>query len=276
MICAAAQLDPTGAQIIVIGAVEEETPGSRGAHYIRERYMPDAVVIGEPSGWSGVTLGYKGRIGIHYDVQRPLSHMAGSGEKATEVAVTFWNQLTAYFDGLGDDQGLFRRATAVLGAFAGNIERAHLDISCRVPPGFDFDRLDAFLATIRQDARIDIDERTPAVLMDRSSPTARALTRSIRLHSGRPVFKLKTGTSDMNVVAQRWQVPMVAYGPGDSNLDHTPGEHLDFNEYHSAIAVLGDALSFLIAELRESRTDPIYSEDEEAEVLRRLADLGYL
>ena len=32
---------------------------------------------------------------------------------------------------------------------------------------------------------------------------------------GRPRFKLKTDTADMNVVGPAWGCPIVAYGPGD-------------------------------------------------------------
>jgi LysW-gamma-L-lysine carboxypeptidase len=42
----------------------------------------------------------------------------------------------------------------------------------------------------------------------------------------------------MNVVAPIWDCPIVAYGPGDSALDHTPDEHIDLDEYLRAIRVL--------------------------------------
>ena len=56
--------------------------------------------------------------------------------------------------------------------------------------------------------------------------------------SAQPGFVVKTGTSDMNVVAPVWQCPIVAYGPGDSSLDHTPHEHLELDEYWRAVLVL--------------------------------------
>ncbi len=49
----------------------------------------------------------------------------------------------------------------------------------------------------------------------------------------------------MNIVAPIWDCPIVAYGPGDSSLDHTPEEHLDLDEYLRAIDVLADVLSRL-------------------------------
>ena len=65
--------------------------------------------------------------------------------------------------------------------------------------------------------------------------------------SVQPGFVVKTGTSDMNVVAPVWQCPIVAYGPGDSALDHTPHEHLELDEYWTAVLVLERWLRLLTA-----------------------------
>ena len=74
----------------------------------------------------------------------------------------------------------------------------------------------------------------------------RALLRAIRAEGGRPRFKLKTGTSDMNVVGPAWGCPIVAYGPGDSSLDHTPDEHIDAREFRRSVRVLARALETLV------------------------------
>jgi LysW-gamma-L-lysine carboxypeptidase len=42
----------------------------------------------------------------------------------------------------------------------------------------------------------------------------------------------------MNVVGPLWRCPIVAYGPGDSALDHTPDEHVSLDEYWRAISVM--------------------------------------
>ncbi len=49
----------------------------------------------------------------------------------------------------------------------------------------------------------------------------------------------------MNVVGPIWGCPLVAYGPGDSALDHTPHEHIVLEEYLAAIRVLTRALRTL-------------------------------
>jgi LysW-gamma-L-lysine carboxypeptidase len=65
-----------------------------------------------------------------------------------------------------------------------------------------------------------------------------------------PGFVVKTGTSDMNVVAPLWQCPIVAYGPGDSGLDHTPQEHLELDEYWKAVLVLEATLRHVAHSIR--------------------------
>ena len=50
----------------------------------------------------------------------------------------------------------------------------------------------------------------------------------------------------MCVVGPAWMCPIVAYGPGDSKLDHTPDEHMVLDEYIRAIDVLTFALKQLI------------------------------
>jgi LysW-gamma-L-lysine carboxypeptidase len=58
-------------------------------------------------------------------------------------------------------------------------------------------------------------------------------------------LKLKTATSDINVFAEYWAVPMATYGPGDSRLDHSDDEHIEIEEYLKGIRVLGETLASL-------------------------------
>jgi LysW-gamma-L-lysine carboxypeptidase len=46
----------------------------------------------------------------------------------------------------------------------------------------------------------------------------------------------------MNVAGPAWGCPILAYGPGDSALDHTPNEHIQLDEYWRAVLILEQAL----------------------------------
>ena len=82
---------------------------------------------------------------------------------------------------------------------------------------------------------------------DKRNRLVKAFLKAIRTGGGHPAFKVKTGTSDMNVVAPHWQCPVVAYGPGDSAFDHTPQEQISLREYGQAIDVLEQTLLQLTA-----------------------------
>ncbi|HSV67709.1 MAG TPA: M20/M25/M40 family metallo-hydrolase [Mycobacteriales bacterium] len=254
MVCAAAQADLHGAQVVVAGVVGEETDG-HGARHLSHCFDPDAAIIGEPNGWAGIGIGYKGRVTFDYAVRRPPSHTASDQEKASEVAVGFWNRLQEHLasyapgPGYAPGQRAFDRPIATLGEMTGTIERADLAVSCRIPPGFDIPAFERFLAGAADGGVVTVDDRTPAVLVPTGAVTVQALCAGVRAHGGRPKLKIKTGTADLNVVADRWAVPMAVYGPGDSRLDHTDHEHLDLDEYATAIGVLTDALERLAAGL---------------------------
>ena len=79
-------------RVIVAGAVEEETTTSRGARHIAATHTPDACIIGEPSGTSGYTLGYKGRLVLWLRVERGGSHSAGPDASAADEALAWWQR----------------------------------------------------------------------------------------------------------------------------------------------------------------------------------------
>jgi LysW-gamma-L-lysine carboxypeptidase len=244
MICAAAARPDFPGTIRVIGAVEEEWL-SRGGHHIAATVPPpDALIIGEPGGWERVVLGYKGKIDLEFWVERPASHSTNPAAKASEVAAGFWQHV---LDTLGPerDHGSFSVPAATLRKITGDLVTGRVEVDCRVPPGFD---VDDFVGRLRQAAtggEVKLIRSIPAVRVERSSPVASCLSAAIRRQGGQPRPTLKTGTSDMNTVSPTWTVPMAAYGPGSSALDHSDDEHIELAEFRSAIAVLGAAVDEL-------------------------------
>jgi LysW-gamma-L-lysine carboxypeptidase len=105
--------------------------------------------------------------------------------------------------------------------------------------------LRAHLRALAGDADVQFAGDEPAYRAPKNTALVRAFLASLRAHGASPAFRLKTGTSDMNIVGPVWNCPILAYGPGDSGLDHTPHEHVSLVEFGRAIAVLQDALARL-------------------------------
>ncbi len=241
-------------RFVVIGATEEEAPSSRGARHIMEVLQPDAVLIGEPSGWAGMTLGYKGRLVAQVRAEKDNFHTAGEGRSAADNLTEAWFRVRAWAASSAEDGGIFDAVQATLQSITstgdGLVQRAEAAVGLRLPPRLSPQNAQEQILDLLTDlpsVSVTFVGHETAVRHPKDNALTRAMRVAIRAHGGTPVFKVKTGTSDMNVVAARWPVPTLAYGPGDSGLDHTPDERLDLAEYDRAVRVLTDALIRLAA-----------------------------
>jgi LysW-gamma-L-lysine carboxypeptidase len=240
-----------GWRLVVVGAVGEEGD-SRGAYALVDRHRPQMTLIGEPSGWDHITLGYKGTTWLRYSVQKDMTHTASRVESASETAVDFWNRVVAYAKSRNTGQERpFNQLTPTLRSMSssqdGFTQSAQLHIGFRLPPEIQHDALRDDLRALAGDAALEFGDGIPAYRAEKNTPLVRAMLSGIRAAGGTPSFTLKTGTADMNIVAPVWDCPAIAYGPGDSNLDHTPGEHVLVSEYLRSIDVLAAALRELTA-----------------------------
>lgn len=121
-------------------------------------------------------------------------------------------------------------------------------IGMRVPVGLTIAQVEHQVARFANGAQISFSSEEEAFRADKNNALVRAFLGAIRDVGGKPAFTLKTGTADMNIVGPVWGCPIVAYGPGDSALDHTPNEHLVLAEYERAIDVLARVLTVVGSE----------------------------
>lgn len=238
------------ARLVVIGAVEEEAHGRGARHLARTMPPPYCAIIGEPGDWEGITLGYKGMLTVDYRRVQPGGHSAGAYPGPAEKAVGFWNRLMTFAEEYnGTHSGRFNTLDPALRDFRtfsdGLDDSVEMNIVIRIPPGIAAADLEQELLAWRNGAALSFPGSDAPFCSEKNTPLVRALLQAIRTEDGRPRFKLKTGTSDMNVVGPVWGCPIVAYGPGDSSLDHTPDEHIDVKEFRRSINVLARALEIL-------------------------------
>jgi LysW-gamma-L-lysine carboxypeptidase len=255
--CFAAAVASVGARpgwrFIVVGAAAEEGD-SHGAKYLCANHRPpEMVVIGEPSGWDHVTLGYKGSLWLDYRVSRPLAHTAARVPSAGECAVGFWNALSAAAqDYNAGHERVFEQLSPSLREMNsvqdGFTQTASLRINLRIPPALDEAEIRSLLNALSDSGELRWEEFTPAYRAEKNTALVRALLAGIRRAGGQPGFTLKSGTSDMNLAGPAWSCPILAYGPGDSSLDHTPEERILIGDYLKGIQALSAALEILTRE----------------------------
>jgi LysW-gamma-L-lysine carboxypeptidase len=258
---AVSQVDvPNDWRLTVVGAVEEEAASSRGARHLLNRRRinpPKYCIIGEPSRWDRITLGYKGRLLLHVSMEVPYSHSAGQGILPAECGVNLWRAMLEYTNSVNRDRSsAFSKLDASLRAIntldQGAYGRVNLAVGFRLPedvaPSALEETLRELVGLYAEDwsYSMKFESGEKAYRGPKSTLLVRAFLKSIRNAGGNPKFVTKTGTSDMNVVAPVWRCPILAYGPGNSSLDHTPEEHIDLNEYLKSIDILTDVLARLM------------------------------
>lgn len=235
-------------KIVVVGAVREEGDSGGARHVVESgAYRPVAVIVGEPSGTDGITIGYRGSARILYRAETESSHAASGMPSAPDAALSFVNALRMSLKALPDPRfegvtvGVRRIDTRSDGL--GTSCEALLDV--RFPPGMDASAVREGVEKSAVSGHAVVLESEEPVLADKNNALVRAFLKGIRAEGLEPRFVKKTGTSDMNIAAPAYAVPAVAYGPGDSRLDHTPHEALPIEEYLRSIAVLERVLESL-------------------------------
>jgi [amino group carrier protein]-lysine/ornithine hydrolase len=239
LVAATDWLNSTAATIEVVGAVGEEGL-SPGALLLASEPAPDAVVIGEPSGWDGITVGYRGILRGLAHATQDAQHGAHAGADAVDRFMAWWSAVRAEFrfgDGFEEVSG---RLHHVASSHDGLHDRIEAELQLRLPPGLTPQAAEARLVLVgeRHGVQVTCRERLAAVLCEPRSTLVSAYRGAIRQEGGTPHLKRKTGTADLNILAAAWpSVPMCAYGPGDAALDHTPNEHIRLEDLARGIAV---------------------------------------
>tara|TARA_S200000501_G_scaffold379024_1_gene446670 strand:- start:58517 stop:59536 length:1020 start_codon:yes stop_codon:yes gene_type:complete len=231
--------------LTVVGCVREETD-SMGAYHLKNTLQnPDYLIIGEPSGWEGITLGYRGAMSIEYKYDCSRHHHGAPEKTPPELGIEFYTKIFGKF--ASKDPAFERvslRLVNINSYEKDGIIGVKMNMDLRTPENFNFNK---FILECKKQARgasFVTNKPMHGILADKKNQLVRSFLGGIRKTGGKPVFKKKTGSSDMNILAD-WGCPMIAYGPGDSALDHTIKEHLYISEYDKTIEILTISLERL-------------------------------
>jgi LysW-gamma-L-lysine carboxypeptidase len=263
MLFAAASIQNNNGTIIFVGAVDEEGNATGIKNLVKKQLDIDYAVFGEPSGIKKVTIAYKGRLAINLKVIVEDSAHASApwlSKNAIEESTIFTSELKK---GLEEGQEnktkgmlLTTTLTEITGGTSHNVTpkecAATLDI--RIPVDMNCKTVEQKIATLVKDiaerrkveAFYSILDETEPFEAPHDSPIVRAFTLGVmEVEHSRPTLIRKTGTGDMNVIGNQWNIPVVTYGPGDPHEAHTIDEKVSIDEYLRGIEVLKKTLHHL-------------------------------
>lgn len=239
--CAARRhLEDPDIRVRVVGCVDEEGH-SRGARALPHEPVPNWIIVGEPSGVAGVTLGYRGIVRGVLVASRDESHAGHGHETALDAVHAAWQDVRERLRFQNRFEAVHGRIDDCHHDGDGLREHATLRFQLRLPPGLSVEEVEAELRGIAflHDTELTVDEGVPAVVGDRRSDLVASFLSVLRERGHEPRLLQKTGTADMNYLAQTWPgAPVVAYGPGDSMLDHAPDERLELAQLDETVEVL--------------------------------------
>ncbi len=240
---------PQGWRITLAGVVGEEVDSRGMRHLVKSRMEqtpPAGCLVGEPSGLSGITLGYRGRCLLRLWDEDTGAHRSGDGGPQTRVlrgagAVLDWVEARD----LPEKSVIHRPSGSVLSMKGeegkGRFGEIFLDI--RLPLGVDPSEWGAAMLEVgtSQGVSGEILEALGAHMTTKTDPLVRALRVALRQQGHEPKLLAKGGTADLNHAAA-WNCPLAAYGPGDSRLDHTGNEHISLKEYVESVEILSEGI----------------------------------
>ena len=228
------------------GVVREEVDSGGARHLIDDRDAPDAAINGEPSGWQGITLGYRGLLEGTYVNTSESGHSSRPEPNAIQHAIDWWHGVEETFTPDDSETAVFDQVTTKPISIDGGLSddglavETTMSVQLRVPPSRPVDEIHELAEAELSTGSVQWGDPMPPVMESPRTDLARAFRVAIRGAGGDVRLLRKTGTSDMNLFAAAWDCPMVTYGPGNSDLDHAPDERLPLADLDRAVTVLTD------------------------------------
>ena len=260
MLLAASEFPKQRGTIIFAGVVDEEGNATGVKQLVKSGLSADYAIFGEPSGIDNITIAYKGRLEIRLTCDvRTSAHASAPwlAKNSIEEIYDFWNAVKCEIDRVqiknNRTDSISCSLTEISGGSSHNVtpQKCKITIDIRIPT---FTRCEEVLSILDKvifnvastkgvRATYRIEDKTEPFEADYASPLVRALSLSILdVRRKRPILLRKTGTGDMNILGNAFNIPVITFGPGDPHSSHTSNERLSIKEYVSSIDVFNRAL----------------------------------
>lgn len=239
--------------LFIIAAVGEEGPGKGIIEVARSHKKTDYAILGEPSGTTGITAGYRGRLLLDLSFQTKSFHASAPwmGENAVDMAIESWRRIKETYGENREFSKVSAALTSFHGGTADNVTPAEstLTLDVRFPPSRKREtllgELETFLLKGNSDANLSINVRSyvDPYVSNLKTPLVNAFKNSIsEIAKESPKTIFKSGSGDMNILGDSWRIPCITYGPGNPQLSHTVDEEIEIAEVERSAQIVADAL----------------------------------
>lgn len=236
-------------KIMAAGVTEEEITTSKGIRHLLTYAKPKMAINGEPSNTSGITIAYKGRLVVSGRTHGKPLHAGIAAENPIERTFEFYTKVRQAYPLRGRFESVIINLTSIQGGSPGAInvvpEAMDFVLDVRLPPSIkNASVMRKFRSLAPHSLSLRAQESITGVETDPNHPLCRAMVHGIREAGLAPRYVKKSGSADMNITSHAG-IPTIAYGPGDSSLDHTPDEVILLSDYKKSISALCGAIGML-------------------------------
>ncbi len=264
MLMASSEFQKNSGTLVFAGVVDEEGNATGVKQLVKNKDLDlDYAIFGEPSGINNITISYKGRLAIRLTCDVLESAHASApwlSKNSIEEIYEFWNAIKLEIQRIGTCEkktdSISCSLTEIAGGSSHNVtpQKCRITIDIRVPTNTNcqkvLDSISKVVDRVSKDkgvkAAFRVEDFTEPFEAEHSSPLVRALSLAIiEKYRKRPILLRKTGTGDMNILGNTFQIPVVTYGPGDPHSSHTIDEHVNIQEYLDSVDIYFKAISHI-------------------------------
>ena len=242
-----------GGTLYIMAAIGEEGPGKGITEIADSHQKTDYAIFGEPSGTTGITAGYRGRLLLDVLFHSRSYHASAPwmGANAVDMAINSWQRIKQRYGGNREFSKVSAALTSIHAGHADNVtpSSASMTLDIRYPPSKKGDELleefRSMIATDRSDGNVEFKLRSQVdpYVSNVKNPLVDAFRQAVSRETGeQPSLLFKSGSGDMNILGTRWSVPSVTYGPGDPQLSHTDNEVISLAEVQRSAEIVSRAL----------------------------------
>lgn len=252
---------PINGKIIFVGVVREEVSTDGMDNFLNSGVKIDYAIFAEPNNTINVVVAYKGRLSLEIIINsnKGSGHPANSWlfENSIELAFSFYTKLRNLFSskykGRTPYFTVIPNITEILSAEGKNVIPAQtkMYIDIRYPPGINSNKLLEEINSLKldfiknNDCSIDIEilSQVEGYSVSTKNELVKALKKSIENSLGvKARLTRKTGTTFMNIIGNRLNIPTVSIGPGDPKLEHSKNEYIIKEDFLNEIKVIENFL----------------------------------